>query len=276
MTTWQYRNRRKEAVRARAKTPDDMNKYCRAIGCSHPARAGTSDGLGKYCRKHSDHYKRHGRPFKGSYPAKTLNPYRRAALAWLMANPDNRLVRHAVGKIVGLYRRAGPHVEAFRLRGLSPQERAKALWARLRKAEVDPRLPVAAWLAVEMVIRDDIQPVQTTEFKRVQGAKIVHRMGGGTIKRWAREIPRPPESPFGPPRIHVTELRKFPRSEGRVLQHIGMDLEEAVELLVDDHLEEIRAFKYERDRAGSFDRSPYPSGVVAKRRMTPEDDGAAS
>ena len=35
----------------------------------------------------------------------------------------------------GLYGRAGPFVEVFRLRGLTPQERARAAWARLREAK---------------------------------------------------------------------------------------------------------------------------------------------
>ncbi|MFD2232764.1 hypothetical protein [Phaeospirillum tilakii] len=41
----------------------------------------------------------------------------------------------------------------------------------MRKAEIDPRRVVAAWLAVEMIVADDPQPVTTAEFKRVQAAK---------------------------------------------------------------------------------------------------------
>ena len=80
-----------------------------------------------------------------------------------------------------------PHVEAFRLRGLPPQDRARAAWARLRKAGVDPRRPVAAWLAIEMLVRDDLQADQRNEFKRVQAAKLVHRMASGSHRRWGEE-----------------------------------------------------------------------------------------
>lgn len=79
---------------------------------------------------------------------------------------------------------AGPHIEAFRLRGLSPQDRAKTHWARMRKADIDLFQVIVAWLAVEMIIADDPQSVTTRGFRRVQAAKIVHRMASGTHKRW--------------------------------------------------------------------------------------------
>ena len=110
-----------------------MYSYCRVIHCGQPARAGTADGLDHlYCRHHADHYQRHGSPTKKSYPAKVLNPYRQAALVWIMGHEEDFWVKDAVGKVESLYRRSGPKVEAFRLTGLSPRERAKALWARLR------------------------------------------------------------------------------------------------------------------------------------------------
>lgn len=119
------------------------------------------------------------------------------------------------------------------------EQRAKALWARLRKAEIDPRRVVAAWLAVEMIVADDPQPVSTAEFKRVQAAKIVHRMASGTHKRWEREQPDPSWSGLRTITV-VEEKHWYPRSRGRVLRHVGTDVEQAVELLAQHHLEEIR------------------------------------
>ena len=219
-----------------------MYGYCRVIGCGKPARAGTSDGLDmRYCRSHAEHYQRHGSPIKRSYTGKELAPYRRAALRWLEANAGSFWAKNAIGRVQGLYRSAGPHIEAFRLHGLSPQERAKAHWARMRKAEVDPRQVVAAWLAVEMVIADDPQSVTTIEFRRVQVAKIVHRMASGTHKRWEREVPDPNWSGLRSKTV-VEEKHWYPRSRGRVLRHIGEDVEQAVELLVEHHLGEVKAF----------------------------------
>lgn len=246
-----------------------MYSYCRVIGCHRPARAGTADGLDmRYCRAHADHHQRHGSALKGSYPANFLNPYRRSALDWLLAHGDLPWVKDAVGRVESLYRQAGGHVEAFRLAGLMPRERGWALWARLRHHGVDPRLPIAAWLAVELAIADDLQPVSTLEFKRVQAAKVVHRMASGTHKSWERERPHPLHTSL-PPMVKVEKKSWYPKSRGRVLRHIGKDLEGAVELLVDHHLEEIRAFKLELDARGLKPTRPYPKGTVARARDKP-------
>ncbi|TPL81889.1 hypothetical protein FJ948_27630 [Mesorhizobium sp. B2-3-12] len=198
-----------------------MFSRCRVVGCSRPARAGIQDGLDtRFCRSHADHYARHGSAYKPSYEAREINPYRAAALAWLEANQSDTYVTNAVDRVATLLRTAGPHVEAFRLRGLSPQERANAAWARLRKAGVDPRRVVAAWLAVEMIIRDDPQAERKAEFRQVQGAKLIHRMASGTHKRWGDGAT-------------ATELHVYPRPRGRVLRHMGEALEKACELLVE-------------------------------------------
>lgn len=259
------RQRRKVEVKARAGRPDLQYKYCRIVECRNLARAATSDGLDtRYCRAHADQLRRHGSPYKKSYLAKALNPYRRAALVWLESNREDFWVRNAVEQVHGLYQRAGQHEEAFRLRGKTAYERAKIHWARLRKAEIHPYLVIATWLSVEMVIRDDSQPVLTKEFKRVQAAKLVHRMASGSHRRWAQEI-RDLHRP-GHTKLHITEMHVYPRSRGRVLRLIGQDLEQAVELLVDHHLKEIHDFKQRRDRQGSFVDRPFPKGTVGRKR----------
>jgi hypothetical protein len=242
-----------------------MYSYCRVIRCGKPARAGTADGLDmRFCRSHADHYQRHGDPLQGSYAASVLNPYRRAAFDWITAHVDDFQVKHAIEAIQGLYRRAGTAEEAFRLRGMKPEERAKVAWARLRKAEVDPRLPLAAWLAVEMAVREDPQSVTKTEFKRVQAAKIVHRLSSGTHKRWIKERPHPSD-PFIKQTV-VSELHSYPKSRGRVLRHIGEDLEKAAELLAQAHLDAILSFKKEREAAGKLATRPHPARAVGVRR----------
>lgn len=219
---WTRKRERKADVKSRAGEPSHMFSRCRVIGCDTPARAGTDDGLDtRFCRQHADHYSRHGSPYKRSYTAKELAPYRKAAMAWLEANVEDQWVRNAVDRVESLYRAAGPHLEAFRLRGLSPEGRARAAWARLRKEKVDPHRVVAIWLAVEMAIAADPQADRKPEYKRVQAAKLVHRLASGTHKRWE-------SGPGG-----VQELHVYPRSRGRVLRHIGSDIEEATALLVE-------------------------------------------
>ncbi|WP_246675021.1 hypothetical protein [Mesorhizobium sp. B2-5-3] len=221
MTNWTAKRERKADLKGRANEPSAMFTRCRVVGCSRPARAGTGDGLDtRFCRSHADHYARHGSPYRASYRAQEINPYRAAAQAWLEVNQSDTYVANAVDRVATLLRTAGPHVEAFRLRGLSPQDRAKAAWARLRKADTDPRRVVAVWLAVEMIISNDPQAERKAEFKQVQAAKLVHRMASGTHKRWGE----------GPT---ATELHVYPRPRGRVLRHMGDALEKACELLVE-------------------------------------------
>ena len=152
------------------------------------------------------------------------------------------------------------------MRGKKADERAKIHWARLRKAGIDPLLVVAAWLAIEMVISDDTQPVRTREYKQVQAARLVHRMASGSHRRWEQEI-RDLNRP-GRTKIHVTEMHVYPRSRGRILRHIGEDVERAVELLVEHHLKQIHQFKKDQDARGSFSDRPYLKGTVCRKRKT--------
>ena len=214
-------------VTSRAKLPNHMYSYCRVVGCPNPARAGTDKGLDtRFCRKHADHYSRHGSPYKRSYTAKELAPHRKAVRAWLKQNASDRWVQNAIQRIRGLYDRSGPHVEAYRLAGMSPHERSRAAWARLRAAGVDPLKVLEAWLVVGRMITADPQPVETDEFRRVQAAKIVHRLASGSHKRWVREVPRM-VGVVNIPIKEVVELHKYPQSRGRVLRFIGADIEEA-------------------------------------------------
>jgi hypothetical protein len=216
MTDWAKQRQRKTDVKARAGKPNHMYSYCRVVHCGRPARAGTGDGLDMtFCRSHADHYSRHGSPYKASYTAKELQPHRQEVRKWLRAHQDDARVRSAVLRVQGLYQQAGPHVEAFRLRGLPPRDRAWAAWARLRKANVDPLRVVEAWLAVEAMIAADPQPENNPEYKRVQVAKLIHRLASGTHKSWPK------------PGGGVQEMHVYPRSRGRVLRYMGMDVEDA-------------------------------------------------
>lgn len=219
-TNWTRKRERRDEVKARAAEPSHMFSRCRVIGCGKPARAGTDDGLDtRFCRSHADHYARHGSPYKPSYTAHEIGPYRKAAMEWLKANEGDLWVRNAIDRVRTLYETAGPHVEAFRLRGLPPEARAKAAWARLRKANVDPRRVVVAWVAIEAIVRDDPQSDTKAEYKRVQAAKLIHKMASGTHKKWGDGS-------------DAKQLHVYPRSRGKVLRHMGRDAEQACELLV--------------------------------------------
>jgi hypothetical protein len=189
-----------------------------------------TDGKGlnrRYCRRHVDHYKRHGSYFTRSYKIASLHPYRRYARKWLSANADDPVVREAIEAVNTRYWLAGHATEAFRLAGLSPHERSKYAWSRLRDRKVDPKDVIAAWLAIELITRDDPQSDWRREFRRVQAAKLIHRMAGGSHKRWHHESNG---------QSSTTELHKHPVSRGLVLRHIGEQLEKAARPVSDAHL----------------------------------------
>ena len=162
-----------------------------------------------------------------------LRPYRRLAHDWLLSHRDDPVVAMAASGIQRLYHSAGQHVEAFRLTGKKPDERARAAWARLREAGTCPMLPLAAWLSVEMKLHDDPEADRSVEYRRVQAAKLIHRLASGTHKRWEHEAPNG--------KVRVTELHKYPASRGLVLRHIGSAVEDVARGVVEVHLGAIRA-----------------------------------
>jgi len=214
------RRRRIAKLHERISGPQDAYELCRAYPCTNRTTADRGEGLNRlYCRKHIEFYRRHGSYVKRSYSAGELRPYRVKALAWLQAHCDDQRVRLAVAGVQRLYRAAGVPIEAFRLTGMTPTERARTMWAQLRVKAVDPNEVIAAWMAVDTRLQDDPQPDRHEEFRLVQVAKLVHRMAGGTHKRWERE--RPNGS------IEVTELHKHPVSRGTVLRVLGRAVAEA-------------------------------------------------
>ncbi|UWU65545.1 hypothetical protein [Bradyrhizobium sp. NC92] len=248
---WKRRAARKSEVKGRAQEPSHMFKMCRVVGCKKTARAGTGDGLDtRFCRSHADHYARHGSPYHASFKASEINPFRRAAVEWLVVNEGDRVVANALLRVRRLYDQAGPYVEAFRLRGMSPKERAKAAWARLRQHEVDPRMVVAAWLAVEAKTAADPQSETKGEFKRVQAAKIVHRLASGSHKSW----------PQGGGK--TTELHVYPASRGNVLRRLGEDIEQAAELVTE------RYVKAATETLGMTNRRAAPRHLAVRRRFS--------
>lgn len=216
----------------RVQSPNPLQSHCRVIGCQHLASASSGNGLNlRFCRKHEDFYECHGSYYKSSYSADQINPYVQSARKWLGQNETNPVVHRAILNVKRLYSDAGQPIEAFRLNGLSPRDRAKAAWARLRVASVDPIKPLAAWIAIELITIKDPQSERKQHYKRVQAAKLIHRMASGTHKTWHRTN--------GDGEIRVVTLRKYPRSRGKVLVHIGEQIEAACELIVSHHLNEI-------------------------------------
>lgn len=190
---------------------------CIVLDCDQPSAAKARLGLNHaYCRRHAEHYRRHGSYSKPSYRANELRPYRSAALQWLRANQDQSCVREAKEGVRTLYLRGGSPEESFRLTGRPPAERASKIWARLRAKQIDPMIPLAIWIAVQLRHQDDAMPERKVRYRLIQAAKGVHRLAGGSHKRWEQH------DQHG--RLVATELHKYPASRGLVLWHLGAEL----------------------------------------------------
>lgn len=226
------RRKRSEGIYRRVRDASPTFAVCVVLGCGQPTMAQESSGLNKaYCRRHVEHYRRHGSYSKPSYTAAELRPYRKAALRWLQAHRDLPAVREAREGVVTLYARGGSPVEVFRLVGRPPAERAGKIWARLRSRQVDPDIPLAIWMAVLLRHQDDPQPDRKQRYRLVQAAKGVHRLAGGTHKRW--------EQRDQAGRLRVTKFHKYPASRGLVLSHVGVGLARAARPL-ETHLSDVR------------------------------------
>lgn len=227
-----------EFERRLVQTRDDRRKRCWVLDCPRPPGNASPKGLGRFCRKHLEHYRRHGDPLKPSYRAPRLKEYRQVAAAWIGQTAGDPYVQNALQRIAGLKTRAGPAIPPRRLRGVPAKEKARAVWARLRDRNVANETILAAILGVAMCYEHDPQKGKV-EYRRVQIAKVLSRMGGGEVKRWATHSadPRLPKE-----RV----LRWFPASEGQVLRELGRMAEEAAEFLIHDRMDDLLAMYRQR------------------------------
>lgn len=239
------RIQRRDDILSRIQSAEAAFGRCAVLDCTLPTDARAGRGLNRaYCRRHAEHYRRHGSYSKPSYRAAELRPYREAALRWLEANSGLLAVREAREAIVTLYARGGVPEEAFRLPGKPPSERAAKVWARLRVRRVDPAVPLAIWMAVQLRHQDDHQPERKLRYRLVQAAKWLHRLAGGTHKRW--------EQYDSSGQLRVVELHKYPASRGLVLWHLGSALARAARPL-EAHLGEVRDYLGTPARSGAGD-----------------------
>jgi hypothetical protein len=213
-----------------AATKPEGRHHCWVVGCQDAPGNASGDGLGRFCRKHLEHHRRHGDPLKGSYGASELSPHKRAAKAWLKENLDDPFVRSALGGIESAMINSGLAIEPYRLRGLTTEQKADAVWARIREKAKASEEVLAAVLAVAMRYSADYQRAKP-EHRRVQIGKALNRMGGGKVKRWEQLGATGQQS--------MKTLRWFPASEGGVLRALGERAEKVAEFLIHDRIAEL-------------------------------------
>lgn len=147
-----------------------------------------------------------------------MAPFMRIARGWLTAHADDRRVRSALASIAALLQGSGRAENAYSLRGKSPEERARIALARLRVAGVKPNAILGRSIAVTACCATRGIDERQREYRHVQIAKAVHRLASGT-HRTPSGFPLP---------------SKYPRSEGRVLRHLGRQLDDIAALALGD------------------------------------------
>lgn len=253
MTTRRYNRKADLAIRLATTKPDGRH-HCWVIGCVGAPGNASGEGLGRFCRKHLEHYRRHGDPLKGSYAARELMPHRRAAKAWLKANESDPFVVAAIGGIESEMLGAGPAVEPHRLRGLSNEQKAKAVWARIREKGKKAADVLVVVLAVAMRYAADYQRAKP-EHRTVQVGKALNRLGGGKVKRWDVHNQGASKS--------VQTLRWFPASEGLVLRNLGQRAEKIAEFLFHDRITELVEFSAKHREHETLSSLPFHGSDAA-------------
>lgn len=205
-------------------------------------------GLGRFCKPHLEHYRRHGDPLKGSYKAAELTPYRKAAAAWLKASREDAYAAAALGAVEAAMLGAGIPIEPNQLRGRSPEEKARAVWARIRDRGRKPDEVLATILGVAIRYAADYQKAKP-EHRTVQIGKALNRLGGGRVKRWQVEHP---DSVNG-----VLTMRWFPASEGLVLRELGRRGEKAAEFLLHDRMTELLEYSAQHRQSVALRSLPF-------------------
>lgn len=192
---------------------------CILPGCKHPSQKTAGNGYSaRYCKHHVEHHRRHGSYWHNSLTATELAPFRTAARHWLKRHHDDLRVRTATASIDGLLHGAGRAENAYHIRGKLPEARARYALARLRQAEVDPKTILERAIAVTACCKAKGIDERQREFRRVQIAKSVHRLASGT-HRTTSGFPIP---------------SKYPRSEGQILRHMGLWIDDLAALALDD------------------------------------------
>ncbi|GJE27225.1 hypothetical protein LKMONMHP_2082 [Methylobacterium organophilum] len=210
---------------------DGAFRGCPVPGCGRPPQARDGRGVSLvYCRHHCQAANRHGCHWKKTYSAADLKPYRAAARRFIRANPHDIWIVHALFALEETLRHAGPVHRVVDTYRMAPADKARAALARMRRWEVPPEKLLVNYLAVCCAIEED--PIragsETENYRRVQAAKACARMAASNREDYL-------------PARH----KRYARSTGLALVHLGRMLEAACEHVHGYHLPAILALAHE-------------------------------
>ena len=226
--------RRKAEFLCRVVTPNaDAFAFCPIPGCGRMPQARAGKGLSlTHCRRHIQHRNRHGSFWKGTYSAFDLLPYRRAAESYLKANLADLWVSHALKALQALMEQAGPVERIVDVLHMKPDRKARAAFARLRRAEVPPLRLLVDYLAITGAVAEDpIRPGgEPNEYCLTQIGKAALRKASGYHSVYAPGM----------------QYDRYPRSSGLALRFMGRALDSACEHVKARHLSAFLALKVAR------------------------------
>lgn len=247
MTSRSLEARQRRVRKLKARIASDANDHLQRCTiwnastgkpCGRPTSRASKDGLAAFvCRYHVQHKARHGSHWAKSPSATTLSPYLKAALSHINLNRHNDpFIRAALAGLEQLMASAGPVEIASRLRGMTPDQRARIALARLREAATKPERLLAISIAVAALIEEAPATVHRTgEWKTCAVAKAAHRLASGTHREWSLAQPNGSTN-----RIRMDT---YPRSSGRILRLLGEMIERECELVIDHHLTTVLTHK---------------------------------
>lgn len=185
---------------------ENVRDTCTLPGCQRPSQQTAGNGHSpRYCKQHVEFHRRHGSYWFKSLSASELRPFRKAARVWLRDNREDFRIKSALNQVSILLETSGRTENAYSLRWLSGDEKARIALARLRDAKIAPCIILERIIAVIACCEAKGIDDRQREYRYVQLAKSVHRLASGTHKTTSG-FPLP---------------SKYPRSEGQVLRHLG-------------------------------------------------------
>lgn len=199
------RAKKKADIKRRAEAPGDGDTKCYAWGCKNLTQRAEGSGLSEfYCKRHVEFKRRHGSAHRRSYTRKELAPFLKATRKWLSLHRGGQGVAGIVEDLNTLLFVQDRAPEAQEVRWMSPKRKARAALARFREAGKSAEDLLEIALMVE--VANSVLGPRDSEFRDVQIAKQVHRVGSGTHKVTSAGVKLPP---------------RWPRSEGAVLRILG-------------------------------------------------------
>jgi hypothetical protein len=212
-------------------------------------------GFGMFlCEYHQARLAKHGHAEVPNVLGPTLKPYRETAQRWINAElaQGNVRIQGARTAIWGIMQTSGNVPAAMDTKRWSAEAKAKAAWARLREAPIDPSRILASHTAMVTLLADDTWAPRSHEYVLVQSAKAIHRLASGTHRDYAIALPVSLSSLHGTdgegaePPIRKASLHVYPRSQGQVLRVMGTTLDEVCGSLAEDMIPLIIAQKEQR------------------------------